>query len=85
MSTNIFVVLEEEHLLDRMPNSCVVGAYSSKDLAQQAMVAAIRSMLDCYPDNEFGQELTDSGLRFSSSSVGSFTYTIVVRNLDEMQ
>lgn len=84
MKTSLFVVTETEKHKSEDPTCCVVGVYSTIELAQKAMVMAIKEMIDCYPEAHFSQEAMDGGLILKDENIGAFCYNIISRVLDEV-
>lgn len=85
MNDRIFVVTEVERHPEGMPEFCVLGVFSTKEYAQQALVAAIRSTMECNPEASFSQEVTEEGILVAAPGVGEWLYNIVARNLDETE
>lgn len=83
--TILYIVTEVEQLVDQQPESRVVGVYSSKELAQQAMVKSVIGLkAGAESGQPWGQEVTERGLTVADPSGSRYTFDIVVRNLDEI-
>ncbi len=81
----LFIATEIEKRIDRDPEYHVIGAYSSKELAQQALLTTLRNLQESDPEAcPFEQGQCDQGLCMTDVQGNQYILNLVTRVLDEI-